>query len=678
MFNPLRYALLHRFSVLSLSLTAAIAGVVIASAIAQEADTPSIAPADISPAEQPSPEATSAPQVAEASQSIEPEAEPVYSSPIDWTPLANQAIEDFQPVSPEGLESARTELATRGMAVERRLNPQTSFGQGWLDFLVWSGVQKQFVAGADLDVVAARKTLAQLSSGTEGVEQPELSRFADSLEKFITVASLARVKDQPKAFQSQVDTLTKLLATSPLDDIRTSFDAERRLALLADLDQGKALLSKVNHEFGKPNLHVEVSNSMLAKLVARSVSECNPVTDCILGTSIHGTGCTNGLLTVSTNPSWDHASLNFCLSGTVHTDTRGVNGPVAIYSRGNTSFSMTKQVAISDDSFRTYPATASATTRSTTKSISKIGGGFGSGLIEKIAKKKVNEKRGQADAIAGDHAEDRLEESFDEELSEKIQDARRDYDDNITKPLRRRRSSPRCVNYMTTSNSLQIQSVQATAKQLAAPTNPPAGVYGESMSARLHQSAINNILAGSLGGALLKKDDPNEDAVLVGRAKPKWMEGASDNDDEPNEDFRPWSIRFREGRPVSCLIKSDGIYFTIHANEINVGDESYKNWDLTAKFQPAQVDGKWKLLRDGPIDLLPTSFDPKAGKGLPSKQLALRSNLNKAINEPADRLPLEVDIDTIDLSDSDTQIDELKMQAIELSEGWLSAGWMAY
>lgn len=723
MTNPIRYALLNRFSLLSLSVTAAIGAIVIASAIAQEGEAPSavdktvdavaevvaepsaeapleapVAPVAPTPpvAQEPAPVAKPVPVVkpitvkpntvkplavqqvpVEAAPVQEPKAEPSYSSPIDWSTLASQSIEAFEPISPAGLEAARTELATRGVAVERRLNPQTSFGQSWLDFLAWSGVQKQFSAGAKLDLAAARKTLNQLSSGTEGVEQPELARFADSLEKFIAVASFARVKDQPKAFKSQVSTLAKLLSTSPLSDARSSFAAERRIALLSDAEKGNSLLSEVKKQYGKANLYVEVSDSLLSQLVARSVSECDPVTDCILGTSIKGTGYTNGWLSISTTESWNNASLNFCMTGNVRSNTRGVNGPVAIYSTGNTSFSVSKKVAISDDAFFTYPANASATTRSTTNSISKIGGGFGSGLIEKIAKKKVNEKRGQADAIAGDHAEDRLEESFDEELGDKIRDARRDYDDNIKKPLRRRRSSPRAVHYMTTNNSLQIQAVQATDKQLAASTSPPSSVAGGSLSARLHQSAINNIMAASLSGATLKKADANEDAVLVGRAKPEWMEGASDNDDEPNEDFRPWTIRFRDGRPVSCVIQPKGIFFTVHAKEIKVGEDTYKNWDLTAKFVPAQVDGEWKLLREGPVDLLPTSFDPKAGKGLPSKQLALRSNLNKAVNEPADRLPMEIDINSIDLSDKDTQIDELMMQAFELSEGWLSAGWLA-
>ena len=597
--------------------------------------------------------------------------------PSAWSGLASSTIESFRPIDDTKLEEARSKLASQAVTVERFLNPNSSFGQGWLDYLAWDGIQSQIGSGSAPDLAAANKTLARLRSGAEGVESDTLQNFSDSLERYIAVANFARAKDnQSQIYEKQVTTLTNLLDNADLGNARDSFEVERRLALLSGVGSNE-LLDSVRSEFGHPNVLIDASSDFIQKVVNRCVNECKPVTDCILGTSIRGTGCTDGLLTVSMRPAYDRALLDFTLSGITNSSTRGVNGPVAIYSNGLTTFSVSKSISLSDEAFYTYPACASAKTRSTTCDIKKIGGGFGAKFIEKIAEKKVSQKRNKADAIASDHAEDRYEDGIDEELDEKIRDARQDYLDKFKKPLARRGASPQSVNYSTTSDSLHVNLTQATNKQLAAPDTAPAGSLDHSLSARVHQSAINNFLAASLGGATLAKEDANGEATMTGKIKPEWMEKDDDEEEEPNEDFKPWEITFRDIRPVSCEITPEGIALTIHTNIITVGDETFKGWDLTAKFAPELVDGQWKLIRQGPVDMLPTSFDPRKGKGLRSQQLALRANLNKAVNEPEDRLPMEIDIHEIDLSESDSQLNSLTLESINLHNGWVSLGWHA-
>ena len=135
---------------------------------------------------------------------------------------------------------------------------------------------------------------------------------------------------------------------------------------------------------------------MLGRLANQMVTDCAPVEDCILGTSIRGTGYTSGLLSVSTLPAADRARLAFSLRGTTRSSTRGVNGPVAIYSTGQTHFTAHKIVELSDRKFRMMPSSASAQTRTRTGEIEKIDGGLFSGLIERIAADRVAEKKPQA------------------------------------------------------------------------------------------------------------------------------------------------------------------------------------------------------------------------------------------------------------------------------------------
>lgn len=598
----------------------------------------------------------------------------------DYQSLAESAKESFQPLSADDLALSRAKLSERVIAVERLLNPATSFGARWLDFLAWDGVQKQLGPSAEPDLAAARETLRRLGSGADGLDKPELQRAADALEDYLVVASFAPAPAdrQARSFEATVDGLAQRLDDqAALKSARGSHEVERRLALLAGLaplDRGGALLRQVRNEFGRTNAYVEVDSPMLNRLVGRAVSDCGPLSDCILGTSIRGTGATSGALTVSTLPSLGQAKLLFRLSGSTRSNTTGVNGPVQIRSVGTTSFSATKVVEIADHRFSVMPADATATTSTRTQSVSKIGGGLGSRLIERIARQRVAEQKSRADAIASDHAESRVEARLDEQLDSQIATARRRYDERVTRPLRQRRASPRSLVYHTTSDSLSIEAVMADDGQLAAWQSPPTSVPAP-LSARLHQTAVNNLLDAYLGGATLRRDSVDE-PTKINIVAPPWLKLKAEPPAE-GERFQAWSLKLRDDRPISVELLEGRLKALIHAERIRVEDKTYDNWDLIAVYEPQLVDGKWRLVRQGEIEVLPTRFDPASGGRLTSAEVGLRNNLSDALNKPADRIPQMIDIDPIDLTDRKGPVQFLSMVGIEIHDGWLATGWRA-
>lgn len=602
----------------------------------------------------------------------------------DYGPLADAAKAAFRPLGEQDLGLARARLSTEAIAVERTLNPATEFGARWLEFLAWDGVQKQLGPSAESDLAAARETLRRLGSGAPGLERPEFQRAADALADYLVVASFAPApaERQMKSFEATVDGLAERLGDpAELLRARASHEAERRLALLAGLEslsvggasQGGDFWRRAYAEFGRPNAFVEVQSPLLNRLVARPVSDCGPLADCILGTSIRGTGATSGRLTVSTLPSLGRARLAFHLAGTTRSDTSGVNGPVQISSVGTTNFSATKVVEIDNEAFGVGPATASAVTRSQTRGVSKIGGGLGRRLVERIARQRVAEQKPRADAIASDHAEDRVAERLDKQLAEQIVDARRRYDERITRPLRQRRATPRSLVYHTDSSSLSIEAVMADDGQLAAWAPPPPGI-GAPLAARLHQSAVNNLLDAYLGGATLRResiDQPTEINVVA----PAWLKLEADPPAE-GEKFQPWSVKLRDERPVSVEFRDGAVTTLVHAERIQVEDKTYDGWDLVATYRPELVEGSWRLVRQGDVDVLPTAFDPTRDKRLTKTQVGLRANLVDALNK-GDRVPASVKIDPIDLSDRDSAVRFLSMTGIQAIDGWLVAGWQA-
>lgn len=595
--------------------------------------------------------------------------------------LAEAAKAAFVPVGEPELAATRAELARRVIAAERMLGPTTSQGAAWLDYLAWGGVQKQLADGAEPDLPAAAETLRRLGSGAAGLEQPELQRVGDAIEDYLVVAQFARVPGdrQRLAFDQAIEGLAELLVDqAAADSTLEGFKAEQSLTRIAGLEsvgRGEAFARRVRTAYGRPNAYVEVQSSMLDRLVTRPVSECAPLEDCILGTRIRGAGATSGRLRVSTVPSNSSARLLFQLSGSTRSNTVGVNGPVRIRSVGDTSFQATKVVELSDRSFRVLPASASATTRSRTRGVEKIGGGLGSRIVESIARKRVAEKKGQADRIAGGRAAGRIAGRLNEQLDQQIIEARRRYDERVTRPLRRRRATPRRLVQQTTSDRLLVEAVLADDTQLAAAGGPVPPVPAP-LSARIHRSAIDNFLDALLGGASFsqsKIDAP----VKANFVTPPWLKLEAPK--APPAEFKPWRLTLREPRPVSVELAAGSATITVHVAEFESGDKTFKGWDVVVVYQPQLIDGRWRLVRQGDVAVLLTGEDPnKPGRRRQRETyVPQRSVLAERLNQASGGLPRVIDIDPIDLTSREGPFRFLSMAGIRLEGGWLATGWRA-
>ena len=82
------------------------------------------------------------------------------------------------------------------------------------------------------------------------------------------------------------------------------------LAWLDDARQVPSLTAAVRRALSHPNLYLHVSNRLVQSRIGGPISDTSPVRDCILGTSIYGTGWTNGQLTTELAPSPNQAIID--------------------------------------------------------------------------------------------------------------------------------------------------------------------------------------------------------------------------------------------------------------------------------------------------------------------------------------------------------------------------------
>lgn len=597
----------------------------------------------------------------------------------DLADVAQSEAAAFVPIDGEELKAARAEVVGSAEKLEKAIGRLADKGAGWRSYLKWDAVETLTKSDAAPDLPALRKTLERLESGATGLELPAFRGVADKLARYVAMATLAGSKDQKAAFGRQLVGIAKLLDQDPaLQDPRLGYQLERRLALLSDLGRSPEFLAAVRQAYNQNNLLVTVSEATLDKLIRREVATSNSVQDSILGARVVGTGDTRATISADLKPSTDGARIDFRLVGNVSTSTTSYKGPVAVRSTADSPISAVKTVRLTPEAFYIQPASANATTRSRTESIRRVGGsGFGSGLVQRIASRQVAEDRPRADRIASQRTASRVSASMNVQVEKAARGLRRRFDENWTKALARYGAAPDRFNLASTDETMDAFLLQASGGQLGAGTPAPAAPTGD-LVGRLHVSALQNMATSVLGGVTLSKSAVDKPLKFSSQLPP-WLDRVLKQetvDEEPAAGFKPWSVTLRETRPLSIRVNQDGIRIVIHTAAISTGPDAYTGWDILLAYKPELVDGQWRLTRQGQADVLPAGFDPAAGKQLRGRQVALRRNLARAINDGLNKASGGEGVITlrpIDLSDVESGgVSTIAIRDLLLGDGWVT------
>jgi hypothetical protein len=606
-------------------------------------------------------------------------ASPSHAQQQDLSESFQRAAEDFRPVTEDDLAGTRSELIDSMTALERFVRPSSPNGERWLRYLHWNELKDALSADGPPDASALRTTYQQLNRDENGLELRPFRRVADALLRYNQLLQLARQADQQQYYRSQLERLQ-----AQLEEYRgkpspaTASEIGSRLGFVAGVGNTPELVRAIRQQFARPNAYVEVATELVAAGVD-PIDRNEWITDCILGTFIRGDTHSEGNVRVVSIPSDDKAVLEFNSKGRSRSYNRGTNGPAVIRSTSRTDFTARKRVEFSDQAFVGRPSRAHADTDTHLQSISKQGGGLGSRLVSNIGWKRARQSERQAEAIASDHAEDRIERRFNDEVNEKIRDARKRYEDEYRRPLERRGELPEHIRFHSDEDSLGMEVAQASGGQLGAPGAPPEAPAGHDMTMRLHETAVNNYSASLLGGATATETEPGEDLKFDVKM-PKWMKEAWEQrettatDDGANQPFKPYSLTFREGRPLTANFVDGQIKLTIHIARLRSGDNTFANWDVTGTYTPELADGGIRLRREGDLVMLPANFRGQ----LSSRQVAERSNLEKELNERSAQgrgFPKEIEFDALQPEGALADAGPLVFNEFDTEGGWLTVAW---
>ena len=636
--------------------------VIFAVAVAQT-PRPTASPSPTKPA------TTAQPQSANQKATSAATSPTISPAPVQRTELGKQvraAAKQFHDIAPSDVAAARNALQHAIVELDQFLATiDPSFAAGWKEYLRFDALVAEVWKAGDVDTAALFKLQRRYWGGFVGLEQPAFQNVAARLMAFTKLAEAAQNKtleaDYEKHLNQLADTIDAVAGKAPTPEQADAIAAD--LAWLEASGQATDIVEKLGARYSQPNLLVDVSETLVEESLGRSVDQTEPVVDCILGTSIRGSGRTIGQVSVELIPNTDQAQLQTQLHGVNYSRTVGTNRSALIYSRGQTTLHGTSTLFVSDQGLTTGPVQAQASVRNQITGFGSTRGGLLGNIVKKIAAKKAPKQQGQAQRIAAAHARTKLAGSMQRQIVELVGDANAEIENKFRKPLLRFGQYPAQLQYATTDDAIVIRARQTTRGRLAAPGSAPEAAVGSPISVRLHQSLITNSTQGMLAG---RKFDQQRIQLLA-----ESLLGEMPERLQPKPGEEPFSITFADTNPVSLSFADDSATFTIRGKAFTSGDKSYDGMNITGVYKLSSDGHGLKAVRQGDFDIVPPDFKRGSGQRLNTRQIVLKRILTEKFGKA---FPAEIVRDGTAVKDEQSDLGTMYVSSLRADGDWLVLG----
>jgi hypothetical protein len=526
---------------------------------------------------------------------------------------------------------------------------------GWQNNLDWQPMKEQLAAESP-DLRKLQAIQGKLYANQEGFELPQFAAFRDALRAYLDVSMFAANAKAQEFHERFADELAERLETyvqQPNTD-----DAVRIgqiIGWMARYGQAPELVTAVRQHFSRPNLFVQLSESMLRTGIETRVDERTRVREDILGTAIHGSATLKGRVSIDLVPNANSAAIDLLLTGTTYSNNTGYNGPVTIFSSGVTSVDARKRVLVDAEGITTHQARAACRTSSQIHCISAK-----SPLIEKVAWKRVRQSKSQAEVIASQRASRRVAAQMNSEVVEVLAPAKELFAEKFRNPLLRRDGFPRELLLSTTDDRLFIRALQAGVDQLAAPDEPPALTGEHDVAARIHESLVGNLSQAYIGGVTW---DDERIAILAERLTgdvPPALRITRDDD--------PWSITFANERPFDARFDDNRITMILRAKRFTRAEQELReNVEIKAIYQVEKTERGSRMVRQGDVDV---NFGD--GKSLSVGNVAMKAFVRKKFESLFQE---KFESDGVALPGRWQMAGKMRLDQLNCGKGWLVFGW---
>ncbi len=407
----------------------------------------------------------------------------------------------FRQTSLQDVAQARAAASAAAREVERVLAAWGDNGRAWQQYLQWDQLAAQ-LAVDDLELATLESLLVGLAGSHEGLERVEFLRLRAALSRCYYRRRALDDTELESEYDRRMDTLLSLVSSLQSDYSSDTLQRiSEQLEWLVRREQAPDVVSALRQLAPAANVWLSVTQDFIAETTREPLDRVDPMTDNILGTTVHGTSHLVGTMAAFPVTAQHAAVLEARLEGAADTTGLGYNGPVRARLVGTAAVAAAGQIHFGPEGFTVGDTTAQVrATGRPTQMWTTYKSRVANGLVTCLARRCANKTQQLGDCIASRHAEDRLEQQLSEELQQRVDRLQEGYLTRFRNPLLRSQTFPRVFEAATAAGGAKVEMLLANPVQPGAWTRPPAADYEAPLMAWIHETALNNLAENLLAG----------------------------------------------------------------------------------------------------------------------------------------------------------------------------------
>jgi len=510
-----------------------------------------------------------------------------------WSALFDDQLQSWSPpfVAMEQSES----VVMQALENVAALIPGQAHASAWRDYLLLDRIAAASSEGARIDLQGRRKLALQVLTRMND------SRLTPQQSRFVATAPMVELQQAMQTWAAGQVNLHTLLAVVERYEMAGEVLYARAIAQLRQRMRfsGNERLEQLGEHFDRhyrsPNMRIAVSSELLSRMVPEQDTRVVPVSDKFAGVKIRGRSWTSTQLQVRTLPEENAWRLRLQAAGSVQTRTQSKTWPARVRNAGNMQFQGSKEIVISRDGLEVLPARARAEGRNVVtgvKSQFDLVPLFGS-VVREMARQQHRKSRSLVLRQVKSKVAKQVRTQMDQGADPKLQRLQQRFRDNVLQPIEQLALVAEPVDMHTTEQRAVIRLRLANDGQLAAHTPRPSAPSDSLASLQLHESSLNNALAG-LG--------LNGQRMTLGELFAKMSVKLRRPEAQPPEDLPTRAVvAFAAHDAIRIRCDGDRLELILNIRQLAHGRDKIGSFQVHAFFRP-EVDGmQVHLVRDGTL-----------------------------------------------------------------------------
>lgn len=523
------------------------------------------------------------------------------------------------------------------------------YADGWRNYLLLDDVARLTSADQRPSKEEARQIARHV------IDRLSPRQISDAQRQVLIDPTFTALLDQLRPWAAETVDLREVLSSmeqfedSGLPSDGRNFVAQIQRLNWSNNEKDRQLAQQLDLHYRNANIRVVLTSDLINRLIPDPQPAAGVVNDTILNARVSGSSETKADLQVKLVPDSSSLHVWVAAQGSVDSITQSTRGPATFNSRGEATFAVRKPVIFGFQGYTSENASAQANSHSELLGVqTTLDGKLLGSFARRYAATKEEALRGEAQHEVDQKVAAQAEERLNAEVDRRMKLVDSAVREQLLAPLAKLQLETQPITLETSAQRLTARLRLAGQTQVAGHTARPQASSDSLASLQVHKSAIDNML---------------DRLELAGRTftLPELFQYVAERVSQPWEvpsDLPPdAAVTFTQNDPIRVRCEDGTVRLTLVISELRRGSRQWRDFVVTANYQP-QIDGLHvRLVRSGVIEL--------GGDAKGQSDILLRGIFSKL-------LPPERKIELIPALIADQrQLADLAITQCVIADGWI-------